>query len=208
MFISVPRSVFFRGCQPYNEASIPLAEWQSGRRVPLRDWLDVGVKVKSTAKADVDFCSKMASLTAVMQTNRPGSSSLSKKRTGMMTQRRFRLLDNNVLLFLSLASMLHCALADGKTLVLLDNLNIRDTHSIFFRSLAGQYGLRAFSSINTLLCAVIDSSCIAHRSLAGHIEPFGPELVDLTFMLHNKAANVICIMFAGSRQTSFKPLAV
>uniref|UniRef100_A0A8C4GMC9 Dolichyl-diphosphooligosaccharide--protein glycosyltransferase 48 kDa subunit n=1 Tax=Dicentrarchus labrax TaxID=13489 RepID=A0A8C4GMC9_DICLA len=59
-----------------------------------------------------------------------------KKRTGIMTQRRFRLLDNNVLLFLSLASMLHCALADGKTLVLLDNLNIRDTHSIFFRSLA------------------------------------------------------------------------
>ncbi len=58
---------------------------------------------------------------------------------------------NNVLLFLSLASMLHCALADGKTLVLLDNLNIRDTHSIFFRSLAGQYGIRAFPSINTLL---------------------------------------------------------
>lgn len=56
-----------------------------------------------------------------------------------MTQRRFRLLDNNVLLFLSLASMLHGALADGKTLVLLDNLNIRDTHSMFFRSLAGEY---------------------------------------------------------------------
>nr|XP_023686734.1 dolichyl-diphosphooligosaccharide--protein glycosyltransferase 48 kDa subunit [Paramormyrops kingsleyae] len=30
---------------------------------------------------------------------------------------------------------LHGAVADGKTLVLLDNLNIKDTHSIFFRSL-------------------------------------------------------------------------
>nr|XP_061803173.1 dolichyl-diphosphooligosaccharide--protein glycosyltransferase 48 kDa subunit-like isoform X2 [Nerophis lumbriciformis] len=37
---------------------------------------------------------------------------------------------------LSLASLLKCAAADGKTLVLLDNLNIRETHSIFFRSLA------------------------------------------------------------------------
>lgn len=60
-----------------------------------------------------------------------------------MAQRRFRLLDNNVLLFLSLASMLHCALADGKTLVLLDNLNIRETHSIFFRSLAGEEEIQA-----------------------------------------------------------------
>lgn len=32
---------------------------------------------------------------------------------------------------------LHGAVADGKTLVLLDNLNIKDTHSIFFRSLTG-----------------------------------------------------------------------
>lgn len=126
------------------ELSSQLAEWQSGRRVPLCDWLEFGVKVKSTPNADVDFCSKMASLTAVMHTNRSGSLPSSKKQTGMMTQRRFRLLDNNVLLFLSLASMLHCALADGKTLVLLDNLNIRDTHSIFFRSLAGQYDVRAF----------------------------------------------------------------
>ncbi|KAF7649495.1 hypothetical protein LDENG_00140630 [Lucifuga dentata] len=78
----------------------------------------------------------MAALTAVMQTNRPNSASFSKQRAGVMTQKRLRLLDNNVLLLLSLASMLHCALADGKTLVLLDNLNIRDTHSIFFRSLA------------------------------------------------------------------------
>ncbi|KAF3860117.1 hypothetical protein F7725_000372 [Dissostichus mawsoni] len=78
----------------------------------------------------------MASLTAVMQTSQPGSLLSSKKRSGMMSQRRFRLLDNSVFVLLALSSLLHCALADGKTLVLLDNLNIRDTHSIFFRSLA------------------------------------------------------------------------
>lgn len=46
-------------------------------------------------------------------------------------------MSNNVLSFLLFAAMWHCVAADGKTLVLLDNLNIRDTHSIFFRSLAG-----------------------------------------------------------------------
>lgn len=133
------------------------------RRVPLCDWLDLGVKVKATANADVDFCSKMASLVAVMQTNRSSSVSSSKKRTGVMTQRRLRILDNNVLLFLSLASMLHCALADDKTLVLLDNLNIRDTHSIFFRSLAGQYEILTFSPINTLLFTVIEPFLLLTR---------------------------------------------
>ncbi|CAB1427274.1 unnamed protein product [Pleuronectes platessa] len=78
----------------------------------------------------------MASLKGVVQTNRPGSVSPSKKRAVTMTQTRFILSVNNVLLVLSLASMLHCAAADGKTLVLLDNFNIRDTHSMFFRSLA------------------------------------------------------------------------
>lgn len=100
-------------------------------------WLS-GSKFKSTANADVDFCSKMAALTAVMQKSRSGYSSSSIKVARTMNQRRFRLLDNNLLLFFSLASMVHCALADSKTLVLLDNLNIRDTHSVFFRSLAGQ----------------------------------------------------------------------
>uniref|UniRef100_A0A672JUN7 Dolichyl-diphosphooligosaccharide--protein glycosyltransferase 48 kDa subunit n=1 Tax=Sinocyclocheilus grahami TaxID=75366 RepID=A0A672JUN7_SINGR len=40
------------------------------------------------------------------------------------------------LFVLSVALMLQAVLGDGKTLVLLDNPNIRDTHSIFFRSLA------------------------------------------------------------------------
>ncbi len=108
-----------------------------------------GVKVMSIANADVDFCSKMASLTAVMQRNRSRSLLSPRKGTGMMTHGSFGPLHSSILLFLSVASMLHCALADGKTLVLLDNLNIKDTHSIFFRSLAGQYEIRAFSSINT-----------------------------------------------------------
>lgn len=90
------------------------------------------------ANADVYFSCKMASLMAVMQTNRSSSVSSRRHRAEAMSQRRFTVLDNRVIVFLSLVSMLHCALADGKTLVLLDNLNIRDTHSIFFRSLAGQ----------------------------------------------------------------------
>ncbi|TWW56270.1 Dolichyl-diphosphooligosaccharide--protein glycosyltransferase 48 kDa subunit [Takifugu flavidus] len=77
----------------------------------------------------------MASLVAVMQTNR-SSSVFSRRNQAEAMCRRFRVLDKRALVFLSLVSMLHCALADGKTLVLLDNLNIRDTHSIFFRSLA------------------------------------------------------------------------
>ncbi|XP_016135651.1 dolichyl-diphosphooligosaccharide--protein glycosyltransferase 48 kDa subunit-like [Sinocyclocheilus grahami] len=42
----------------------------------------------------------------------------------------------SALFVLSVALMLQAVLGDGKTLVLLDNPNIRDTHSIFFRSLA------------------------------------------------------------------------
>lgn len=46
---------------------------------------------------------------------------------------------SNVLFVASLACLLQVAVGDGKTLVLLDNPNIKDTHSIFFRSLAGEY---------------------------------------------------------------------
>lgn len=46
---------------------------------------------------------------------------------------------SNVLFVASLACLLQVALGDGKTLVLLDNPNLKDTHSIFFRSLAGEY---------------------------------------------------------------------
>lgn len=54
-----------------------------------------------------------------------------------MTERRFGGVNNNLVLLFCLALILPRAEADGKTLVLLDNLNIRDTHSVFFRSLAG-----------------------------------------------------------------------
>lgn len=156
-------------CQAYNEALTLLVDWQSGRRVPLCDWLPLRVRVQTTANADVDFCSKMASLTAVMQTNRSGSLTSSKKRTGMVSTRRFKLLDNSVLLLLSLASVLHCALADGKTLVLLDNLNIKDTHSIFFRSLAGQYDntIFFFAALLTLLYSRIYASFTGCQQVFG-----------------------------------------
>lgn len=130
----------------------PSSDWLSVSRRPvslaLIGWM-AEVKVKPTANADVDFSCKMASLEAVMQTHRPCSVSLRRNRTEAMSQRRFRVLENRGLIFLCLVSMLHCALADGKTLVLLDNLNIRDTHSIFFRSLAGWsniYSSNHFSS--------------------------------------------------------------
>ncbi|KAM6976684.1 dolichyl-diphosphooligosaccharide--protein glycosyltransferase 48 kDa subunit [Aplochiton taeniatus] len=53
-----------------------------------------------------------------------------------MTHSKQRQIGKNVLFLLTIASLMHLSSADGKTLVLLDNLNIRDTHSIFFRSLA------------------------------------------------------------------------
>lgn len=121
----------------YNKALILLAQRESIRHFSFSDWLDHWGQRKSIANADVYFSCKMASLMAVMQTNRSGSVSSRRHRAEAMSQHRFTVLNNRVIVFLSLLSMLHCALADGKTLVLLDNLNIRDTHSIFFRSLAG-----------------------------------------------------------------------
>ena len=50
---------------------------------------------------------------------------------------------------LTLAALVSPTWADGKTLVLLDNVNIRDTHSIFFRSLAGNVNVR--SSVSDML---------------------------------------------------------
>lgn len=121
----------------YNKAFILLAQRESRRPVPRSDWLDNWGQRMSIANADVYFSCKMASLMAVMQTNRSNSVSLRRHRSEAMSYNRFTVLDKRFIVFLSLVSMLHSALADGKTLVLLDNLNIRDTHSIFFRSLAG-----------------------------------------------------------------------
>uniref|UniRef100_A0A8C8D457 Dolichyl-diphosphooligosaccharide--protein glycosyltransferase 48 kDa subunit n=1 Tax=Oncorhynchus tshawytscha TaxID=74940 RepID=A0A8C8D457_ONCTS len=78
----------------------------------------------------------MATWTSDKRMNWCSSALLLKKRTVGMAQTKSRLLGNNFILFLMISSMMHMALADGKTLVLLDNLNIRDTHAIFFRSLA------------------------------------------------------------------------
>uniref|UniRef100_A0A3P9IKD1 Dolichyl-diphosphooligosaccharide--protein glycosyltransferase 48 kDa subunit n=1 Tax=Oryzias latipes TaxID=8090 RepID=A0A3P9IKD1_ORYLA len=76
----------------------------------------------------------MAALTGVTQTRSGSVSTL--KRIRAMTERRFGGVNNNLVLLFCLALILPRAEADGKTLVLLDNLNIRDTHSVFFRSLA------------------------------------------------------------------------
>uniref|UniRef100_A0A4W5KGK8 Dolichyl-diphosphooligosaccharide--protein glycosyltransferase 48 kDa subunit n=1 Tax=Hucho hucho TaxID=62062 RepID=A0A4W5KGK8_9TELE len=78
----------------------------------------------------------MATRTSDIQASQGSSTLLSNKRTVSMAQTKSRLLGNNFIFFLTISSMMHMALADGKTLVLLDNLTIRDTHSIFFRSLA------------------------------------------------------------------------
>lgn len=105
-----------------------------------------------------------------------------------MLTRRFKLLDNSVLLLLSLASVLHCALADGKTLVLLDNLNIKDTHSIFFRSLAGQYDNTIFLQLYLLCYAVLYMPRLPGISkfLAANKKP----LLDQKLMHDSKNANI------------------
>ncbi|KAJ3589215.1 hypothetical protein NHX12_010062 [Muraenolepis orangiensis] len=116
----------------------PCCEWwdrKAQRRVPLPDWFVPLGQSSASAKADVDFCSKMAMLTAAVQTNQRDSL-LSRKQTKAMAHSRSRNMGKAVLLCMTLASLMHPASADGKTLVLLDNVNIRDTHSIFFRSLA------------------------------------------------------------------------
>uniref|UniRef100_A0A8C7UQL4 Dolichyl-diphosphooligosaccharide--protein glycosyltransferase 48 kDa subunit n=2 Tax=Oncorhynchus mykiss TaxID=8022 RepID=A0A8C7UQL4_ONCMY len=105
-------------------------------RVLVCDWLNSEAKGRFTAKADVGLFPKMATWTSDIQTSRGSTTLLSNKRTVSMAQTKSRLLGNNCIFFLTISSMMHMALADGKTLVLLDNLNIRDTHSIFFRSLA------------------------------------------------------------------------
>lgn len=136
-------------CQSYNAAVTLLVHPLPKSRVLNCDWLIPGVNVLSAANADVDFGGKMASLVADVQTNRPGSVSWDKKRSEMKTTRNRRIMNNGVLSLLLFAAMWDCVAADGKTLVLLDNLNIRDTHSIFFRSLAGDYEFLTFSVIST-----------------------------------------------------------
>uniref|UniRef100_A0A8C1GES5 Dolichyl-diphosphooligosaccharide--protein glycosyltransferase 48 kDa subunit n=1 Tax=Cyprinus carpio TaxID=7962 RepID=A0A8C1GES5_CYPCA len=59
-----------------------------------------------------------------------------KRRAATMVPTSSGGFSSSALFVLSVALMLQAVLGDGKTLVLLDNPNIRDTHSIFFRSLA------------------------------------------------------------------------
>ncbi|XP_056589169.1 dolichyl-diphosphooligosaccharide--protein glycosyltransferase 48 kDa subunit [Triplophysa dalaica] len=59
-----------------------------------------------------------------------------KRRSATMVPTLSGSFSKSSLFVLSVALLLQAVLGDGKTLVLLDNPNIRDTHSIFFRSLA------------------------------------------------------------------------
>ncbi len=61
-----------------------------------------------------------------------------KRRVATMVPTSSGGFSRSALFVVSVALMLQAVLGDGKTLVLLDNPNIRETHSIFFRSLAGE----------------------------------------------------------------------
>uniref|UniRef100_A0A3B5KRV5 Dolichyl-diphosphooligosaccharide--protein glycosyltransferase 48 kDa subunit n=1 Tax=Xiphophorus couchianus TaxID=32473 RepID=A0A3B5KRV5_9TELE len=92
----------------------------------------------------------------------------------MKRTRYWTLLDCSVLVLLSLASMLHGAMADGKTLVLLDNLNIKDTHSIFFRSLADRGFDLAFKTADDPSLSLIKYG----QFLYDHLIIFAPSVED------------------------------
>ncbi|KAI5612259.1 dolichyl-diphosphooligosaccharide--protein glycosyltransferase 48 kDa subunit precursor [Silurus asotus] len=102
----------------------------------LPDWLTLWVKVDIPVSADVVQSRKMAAgglavkdmdYTVASGRGRRGASMLSSQSGGLV---------RNAMFVLSAALLLHVVSGDGKTLVLLDSPNIRDTHSIFFRSLA------------------------------------------------------------------------
>ncbi|XP_072305567.1 dolichyl-diphosphooligosaccharide--protein glycosyltransferase 48 kDa subunit [Eucyclogobius newberryi] len=113
----------------------------------------------------------MAMLTAVV----PESDKCkSKKLPVMKTQRRLRIVDNMMLVCICLAAMMHSAFADGKTLVLLDNLNIRDTHSIFFRSLADRGFDLSFKTADDPSLSLIKYG----QFLYDHLVIFAPSVED------------------------------
>ncbi|CAL1605336.1 unnamed protein product [Knipowitschia caucasica] len=88
--------------------------------------------------------------------------------------RRRLLLDNTMLLFMCLVTMVQAASADGKTLVLLDNLNTRDTHSIFFRSLADRGFDLSFKTADDPSLSLIKYG----QFLYDHLVIFAPSVED------------------------------
>ncbi|XP_020778056.2 dolichyl-diphosphooligosaccharide--protein glycosyltransferase 48 kDa subunit [Boleophthalmus pectinirostris] len=115
----------------------------------------------------------MATLTEAVQGPQKDQCN-SKKLPAMKTQRRPRLLDSIMLVFMCLAAFMHGAFADGKTLVLLDNLNIRDTHSIFFRSLADRGFDLAFKTADDPSLSLIKYG----QFLYDHLVIFSPSVED------------------------------
>lgn len=102
------------------------------------DWLTVWVKVHIPVSADVVQRRKMAAGGSAMRDTGCTVTSRRGRRGVNMSSLQSGGLVRNVVLVLSAALLLQVVSGDGKTLVLLDSPNIRDTHSIFFRSLAGE----------------------------------------------------------------------
>lgn len=102
-----------------------------------RDWLSVWVKVHITASADVVQRRKMAASGSALRDMGCNVTSKRGRRGASMSLSQSEGLVRNVVFVLSAAFLLQVVSGDGKTLVLLDSPNIRDSHSIFFRSLAG-----------------------------------------------------------------------
>jgi len=91
-----------------------------------------------------------------------------------MAPTKSKMLGNSLVFFLTLASVMHSAWADGKTLVLLDNLNIRDTHSIFFRSLADRGFDLSFKTADDSSLSLIKYG----QFLYDHLIIFSPSVED------------------------------
>lgn len=102
-----------------------------------RDWLSVWVKVHITASADVVQRRKMATSGSALRDMGCTVTSKRGRRGAGMSSSLSEGLVRNAVFVLSAALLLQVVSGDGKTLVLLDSPNIRDSHSIFFRSLAG-----------------------------------------------------------------------
>lgn len=139
---------------PYNKAALLLVGSEScsdALLVPIGG--AAGVRVRPPLRLTSTSCSKMATLTAAV---RKTSSKLSPRKQWSVSLRGTnRSMPVSVLMLAALAALLGPAAADGKTLVLLDNMNIRDTHSIFFRSLAGKTTTLCSKYMNVLQCSIV-----------------------------------------------------
>lgn len=91
-----------------------------------------------------------------------------RNQTKEKNSKRLAMSKVSLLLVLSIFGALGCAHGDGETLVLLDNLAIKETHSMFFNSLQGEYQKSSFilpnagilSDVSSRHCAFIQHTNI------------------------------------------------